>query len=59
MLDAFIQAFTGSHVYIAEYLVDEVLKRQTEEMQTSCCNPPSSTPERRLCEAVTAARTGR
>jgi LuxR family transcriptional regulator, maltose regulon positive regulatory protein len=30
---AFIQAFTGSHVYIAEYLVDEVLKQQTEEMQ--------------------------
>lgn len=30
---AFIQAFTGSHVYIAEYLVDEVLKRQSEEMQ--------------------------
>ena len=33
-IGAFIQAFTGSHVYIAEYLVDEVLKRQPEEMQT-------------------------
>lgn len=31
--EAFVEAFTGSHVYIAEYLVDEVLKQQTEEVQ--------------------------
>lgn len=31
--DAFIKSFTGSHLYIAEYLVDEVLKRQPVEMQ--------------------------
>jgi LuxR family transcriptional regulator, maltose regulon positive regulatory protein len=33
-INAFIKAFTGSHVYIAEYLLDEVLKRQSREMQT-------------------------
>jgi LuxR family maltose regulon positive regulatory protein len=30
----FIKAFTGSHVYVAEYLVEEVLQRQLEEVQT-------------------------
>jgi len=28
----FIQSFTGSHVYVAEYLMDEVLGRQPEEV---------------------------
>jgi LuxR family maltose regulon positive regulatory protein len=31
---AFVKAFTGSHVYIAEYLVEEVLQRQPEEVRT-------------------------
>jgi LuxR family maltose regulon positive regulatory protein len=56
---AFIQAFTGSHVYIAEYLVDEVLKRQTEEMQSFLLK--TSILERLtagLCEAVTGCQDG-
>jgi ATP/maltotriose-dependent transcriptional regulator MalT len=32
-IPAFIQAFAGSHVYIAEYLVEEVLKRQPQDVQ--------------------------
>ena len=30
----FIKAFTGSHVYVAEYLIEEVLEHQTEEVKT-------------------------
>ena len=30
---AFIQAFTGSHHYVLEYLADEVLQRQPESLQ--------------------------
>jgi LuxR family maltose regulon positive regulatory protein len=33
-LTGFIQAFTGSHVYVAEYLIEEVLERQSEEVKT-------------------------
>lgn len=33
-ISSFIKAFTGSHIYIAEYLVEEVLKRQPEEVQS-------------------------
>ena len=25
--DAFIQAFTGSHIFVADYLIEEVLQR--------------------------------
>ncbi len=32
-IPAFIQAFTGSHVYIAEYLVEEILQRQSQDVQ--------------------------
>jgi LuxR family transcriptional regulator, maltose regulon positive regulatory protein len=32
-LSGFIKAFTGSNVYIAEYLVEEVLSQQTEEVR--------------------------
>lgn len=31
---AFVQAFTGSHRHIADYLLEEVLQRQTPETQT-------------------------
>jgi ATP/maltotriose-dependent transcriptional regulator MalT len=53
----FIQAFAGDHRYIVDYLVEEVLQRQTEPvqnflLQTSIldrmCAP--------LCDAVTAGR---
>ena len=51
----FIEAFTGSHHYILEYLADEVLQRQSESLQrflmetcilTRMCAP--------LCNRVTA-----
>lgn len=29
----FVKAFTGSHIYVAEYLVEEVLQRQPPEIQ--------------------------
>jgi LuxR family maltose regulon positive regulatory protein len=32
-LAGFVKAFTGSHVYIAEFLLEEVLKQQPEDMQ--------------------------
>jgi ATP/maltotriose-dependent transcriptional regulator MalT len=49
----FIKAFTGSHVYVAEYLVEEVLQRQPEDVQTFLLQ--TSILERlnaSLCEAV-------
>ena len=33
-IDQFIKAFTGSHVFVAEYLVEEVLEQQTPQMQS-------------------------
>jgi len=33
-LSEFIKAFTGSHVYVAEYLIEEVLEHQSEEVKT-------------------------
>jgi LuxR family maltose regulon positive regulatory protein len=33
-IDGFIKTFTGSHVYIAEYLIEEVLNYQTDEVKT-------------------------
>ena len=51
---AFIQAFTGSHHYVLEYLADEVLQRQPEPLQrflieTSILNRLCAP----LCDAVT------
>jgi len=55
----FIKAFTGSHVYIAEYLVEEVLRHQSEEnqvflLQTSMLGRLNAS----LCEAVTGVQDG-
>ena len=56
----FIQSFTGSHRFVLDYLVEEVLKRQSEKvrgflLRTSIlerlCGP--------LCEAVTGEEDGR
>lgn len=50
----FIKAFTGSHVFVAEYLVEEVLEQQPPQMQSFLLQ--SSILERltgSLCEAVT------
>jgi LuxR family maltose regulon positive regulatory protein len=33
-LSGFIQAFTGSHIYIVDYLVEEVLQRQPDDVQS-------------------------
>lgn len=49
----FIRAFTGSHVYVADYLVEEVLNQQPEEVKTFLLQ--TSILERLnagLCEAV-------
>ncbi|MCB9421784.1 MAG: hypothetical protein H6667_18430 [Ardenticatenaceae bacterium] len=51
---AFIEAFTGSHTYIADYLLAEILQKQTEEIQSFLLQ--TSILERmnaRLCTAVT------
>ncbi len=55
----FIKAFTGSHIYIAEYLVEEVLQRQPDEvqrflLQTSILDRINPA----LCEAVTGCESG-
>ena len=55
----FVKAFTGSHVYVAEYLVEEVLQRQPEDVQTFLLQ--TSILERLnagLCEAVTGCQDG-
>jgi len=55
----FVKAFTGSHVYIAEYLVEEVLKQQPQDVQEFLLQ--TSILERlnaRLCEAVTGCQDG-
>lgn len=56
-LTGFIQAFTGSHVYVAEYLIEEVLGSQPEAvktflMQTSILERLSAG----LCEAVSGQK---
>ncbi len=58
-LPGFVRAFTGSHVYVAEYLLEEVLKQQPEDMQTFLLQ--TSILERLnagLCEAVTGCQDG-
>ena len=53
-IEAFIQAFTGSHAYLAEYLVEEVLKAQPGPLQAFLLQ--TSILERLnadLCQAVT------
>jgi LuxR family transcriptional regulator, maltose regulon positive regulatory protein len=56
---AFVKAFTGSNLYIAEYLVEEVLQRQSEDvrnflLQTSVLKRMNAG----LCEAVTDCQDG-
>ena len=57
---SFIQAFTGSHHFIIDYLVEEVLQRQSEHvrsflLQTSILERLSGP----LCDAVTGQEDGR
>jgi LuxR family maltose regulon positive regulatory protein len=56
----FIQAFTGSHRFVLDYLVEEVLQREPEHirsflLQTSILDRLNGT----LCEAVTGQMDGR
>jgi LuxR family maltose regulon positive regulatory protein len=58
-IPAFIREFTGSHVYIAEYLVEEVLQSQPDAvrrflLQTSILKQMNAG----LCEAVTDCQDG-
>ncbi len=56
----FIQAFSGSHRYILDYLVDEVLSQQSETIQTFLLE--TSVLERLsglLCDALTGNNNGR
>ncbi len=57
--DAFIQAFSGSHRFIIDYLSEEVLSRQTEPLQDFLLQ---TSPLKRLCaplvEAVTRQPAG-
>jgi len=39
----FIKSFTGSHYFILDYLVEEVLQRQTEHVRNFLLKPPFST----------------
>jgi LuxR family maltose regulon positive regulatory protein len=38
----FIQSFTGSHRFVLDYLVEEVLQRQPEHIADSYCKHPFS-----------------
>ncbi|MFC5930391.1 helix-turn-helix transcriptional regulator [Cryobacterium melibiosiphilum] len=56
---AFVQAFTGSHRFVIDYLAEEVLQRQAESvrdflLQTSILDRLSGS----LCDAVTGLTTG-
>ncbi len=58
-LAAFVKAFTGSHVYIAEYLIEEVIARQPASLQdfllkTSILDRLTAA----VCEAVTGQPHG-
>jgi LuxR family transcriptional regulator, maltose regulon positive regulatory protein len=53
-VDGFVAAFTGSHRYVLDYLAEEVLERQSEQVRTFLLG--TSVLERlsgKLCDAVT------
>ena len=57
---SFIQAFTGSHRFVLDYLIEEVLQRQPEGIQsfllnTAILNRLSGS----LCDAVTGRKDGK
>jgi LuxR family maltose regulon positive regulatory protein len=58
-ISAFIQSFSGSHLYVAEYLLEEVFTNQPEDvqlflLQTSMLEKLTA----ELCEAVTGCDDG-
>ena len=40
---SFVQAFTGSHRFVLDYLAEEVFSASPNTYSISCCKPPSST----------------
>jgi len=59
-IDSFVKAFTGSHIYVAEYLIEEILQQQPKEVQTfllktSLLEHLSAS----LCETVSGCEDGR
>ena len=56
----FIQAFTGSHRFVLDYLAGEVLERQPERVRKFLLQHRRSRPlEWLLCDAVTAQDGGK
>lgn len=58
-ISGFVRAFSGSHIYVAEYLLEEVLQRQPQGiqdflLQTSILEFMNAG----LCETITARRDG-
>jgi LuxR family maltose regulon positive regulatory protein len=58
-ITGFVKAFTGSHIFVAEYLIEEVLNQQAEEvqsflLQTSILEGMNAS----LCEAITERQDG-
>jgi LuxR family maltose regulon positive regulatory protein len=58
-ITGFVKAFTGSHIFVAEYLIEEVLNQQAEEvqsflLQTSILEGMNAS----LCEAITERKGG-
>ena len=41
-VDGFVEAFAGSHRFVLDYLVEEVLRRQPEHLRHSCSRPRCS-----------------
>ena len=37
---SFIKSFTGSHRFVLDYLIEEVLHQQSEEIRVFCCKLP-------------------
>lgn len=54
--DHFIKSFTGSHRFVLDYLVEEVLRQQTEDLQAFLLQ--TSVLER-MCEGLCNALTGK
>jgi LuxR family maltose regulon positive regulatory protein len=55
----FVKAFTGSHIYVAEYLLEEVLQSQPEDIQTFLLKTSMlKRMNASLCEFVTGCLDG-
>jgi LuxR family maltose regulon positive regulatory protein len=58
-IPSFVKAFTGSHLYVAEYLAEEVLQRQPEDIRSFLLKTSFlKRMNNELCEAVTGCLDG-